>query len=228
MFLVAMLNDRERYDQIIFKNSPVTISVQGEVTDSFNLTQEDVIQLREAVQPNEQLIIDWMTDYINVTEKPKVRKWSISTGQGDITNTGTHWPTRRQGQKDPVKNLALKNMRDRAIDSAGIVQERVEVSDAPLEIHDIFVWFNNYVWTVNGLASMDQAVSKADAILQSPRVQEIIKNSKHGARLSQRLKLTSDTIARDIVGGPSFDGAVSDFMSVVVKNLTRTMLSINP
>jgi len=230
MGLVALMEDRERYDRVVFDQVPMVQPVAGEWTTPFTLTAGDVDYLRGSLSKEEMEVVHMFVGRINGTLKTRLRNWYVETTGQDSTQDGTHFPShvRLINKKQVDPEIKAQNLIQHAAESSGFIQPVTTPGEHALVVSDLFVEFAQYSWTINNIVHLATPIREAQQFLERPETRELFQNRKLGSASLRRMQQTLDAGAKSIVGGPTLNGLVGDFVGRLINNVSRAVLGLNP
>lgn len=251
MGLVAMVMDPSTHDIVLFhKNKDgsrglklklQSVPVSNEVgtsqtgateanSDTIQLNVETLSQLKNSLSPQQLSIVGSMVSHLNSDFKQKMKAWSLKNKGIDITNQDTWFPRHRffgEDTKPPIE-LNAGNFAKVALENSSILQERTG-GDAPLEIRDIFVEYNNTVMAGSGILHLSESINKAKTLLKTREVSSVLESSRNGKRVRDAFNTFYDSAAAMWAGGTfSPQDAVSSTVREVARKITRGSLAFNP
>ena len=231
MGLVALMRDRERFDRVVFDQTPVVLPVSGRFPTPFVLSAEDIDMFTGSLTKSETAVVDAVVGRINGSIKDRLAKWWERTHGEELPHKDAiHMPSHIHLIKggDAALKVENRNLHQQAAESSGLLKERIDPGEQAIIIPDLLVEYGQYTHPIKGTIALSEPLRDLQQFLEDPGTKEILKNVKHGNAILRRMQQTADAGARSIVGGPSLNGPMSDFITQLTNNLTRGLLGLNP
>ncbi len=223
MGLLANLMDQETHDFIVFDG--VKIHIRGHKAGrNFTFTLQDTSTLRDSATVAELAILEAAMKEVNGPMKQVVREWSVNDKGFDITKPDIWWSRHRIIKGREIEITGARFI-ESTVESASIVQERTG-GTAPIEIRDFFAEYNNLAWATHAVANLGPAIRAAHDVLNSPEVNDLLKNSTR-SRALQSFELTFNQLAREAAGGVPIRGFMNRGFRSVASRVGRGILGLN-
>lgn len=229
---LAMMQDEEAFDRVIFDGSPLWI--KGTIQESANffvVTLDDFRSIRDSADPSELALADKLVEIYNSDAvRGGLSRWSIETSGRDITKeVGKIYfrvtRIRPKGEVEP--DIRVENFGEASLGILGFTKGRVPGDVSPIVIRDALDETNEYAWQSLGLVHRGPAVTNARSVLRSAEVSGVLEKSKLGRRLQERLNEIYDAYVTEVIGERNKPNLAERIFRPLVNNTARAILAGN-
>lgn len=174
MYLIASLRDPETYQKMVIEGQAVRL---GSGVDTFVVTPDLISKIERDMPLVERRIINGVVSTMNSVANPWLREWSIRELGFDVTRPGTYFPRHRITSVKDEATTMTDIYAKAQVGNADILGERDVNAVGAIEIRDIFVEYNRYMWVSAMLTSMGPAIRNAEVVLGSDEVSDAFRTS---------------------------------------------------
>lgn len=223
--LVNILEDIDSYERIVLRGVGLVYNDnrQGE---QLTLTRNDVINIRDAVAPDIEILRQRLLDHVNGPIKQRMAEWSIERLGRDITKADTWWTRKRVRTTKASEQMTAENFSPESIRLLSLAKERGEDVTSPIIITDLMATYDLISRLTYGQTEISDAHVTARKMISRPDVRDVMRRTR-GANNPAYWDKVLNQIAQDVTGRRAQQGWFARSISAATDAFAVSKLAVN-